>query len=45
MKENEILKEEELKGEVKEGVEAVVIDNGLKDQAAIIKEYEDTLGY
>lgn len=46
MKKNEKLNEQVLNGEAKEGLQSQgVVDEGLKDQATILKEYEDTLGY
>lgn len=46
MKKNEKLNEQVLNGEVKEGLQSQgAVDEGLKDQATILKEYEDTLGY
>lgn len=46
MKKNEKLNEQVLNGEVKEELQSQgVSDEGLKDQATILREYEDTLGY
>ena len=43
---DEKLNEQVLNGEVNEGVQSQgVVDDGVKDQATILKEYEDTLGY
>ena len=46
MKKHEKLNEQVLNGEVKEELQSQgVADEGLKDQATILREYEDTLGY
>ena len=46
MKKNEKLNEQVLNDEVNEGLQSQgAADEGLKDQATILKEYEDTLGY
>lgn len=46
MKKNEKLNEQVLNDEVNEGLQSQgVVDDGIKDQATILKEYEDTLGY
>lgn len=46
MNKDEKLNEQVLNGEVNEGVQSQgVVDDEVKDQATILKEYEDTLGY